>query len=80
MPKQKIRPFSDCCFVYPFTNMLIIRPRRKPKKLPIAKSIPTAEPSPTGKTSSHPSSNMIGTKGIKKKELKAEIKLAARRL
>ena len=50
-------------------------PKRKPLKLPIAKRKPTAVPYPTGKTSSHPSSNMIGTKGIKNNELKADIRL-----
>lgn len=41
--------------------------------------MPTADPSPTGKTSSHPNYNMIGTKGIKKKEFRAEMKLAKKR-
>lgn len=56
------------------------KPKRKPPKLPIAKRSPTAEPSPTGKTSSHPNSSIMGTRGIKKNELKAEMKLTKNKL
>ena len=61
------------------TIKLKINPKRKPKKFPIAKRSPTAEPSPTGKASSHPNSSIIGTKGIKKNELKADMKEARNR-
>lgn len=47
-------------------------PNKNPLKFPIANKNPTAVPYPTGKTSSHPSYSMIGTRGIKKNELKAE--------
>lgn len=53
----------------------MIVPSRKPKKLPTANNMPTADPYPTGNTSSQPSSSIMGTKGIRKKELKAEMKL-----
>lgn len=53
-PKQKPNPANVCCFVYPFTIILKNNPQMKPPKLPIAYSKPTAEPSPTGKTSSQP--------------------------
>lgn len=51
-------------------------PSKNPPKFPTANSRPTAEPYPTGKTSSQPNSNIIGTRGIKKKEFIAEIRLA----
>lgn len=76
IPAQKPSPPPVCAFDSPFTMTVIIKPNKNPPKLPIANKSPTADPSPTGKTSSHPSSNIIGTKGIKKKELKAEIRLA----
>lgn len=51
-------------------------PNMKPPKFPMANNSPTADPSPTGKTSSQPSSNMIGTSGIRKNELIADMRLA----
>ena len=50
-------------------------PKTNPLKLPIANRKPTAVPSPTGNANSQPSSNMIGTNGMRKNELNAEIKL-----
>jgi hypothetical protein len=50
-PAQNPNPAALCYFVYPFTMIDINVPSRKPPKLPTAKSIPTAEPYPTGKTS-----------------------------
>jgi hypothetical protein len=47
-----------------------------PLKFPIANKNPTAAPYPTGNTNSHPNSSIIGTKGIRKRELKADTKLA----
>jgi len=44
--------------------------------LPVANNKPVAEPSPTGKASSHPSYSIIGTSGIRKNELNADTKLA----
>lgn len=60
--------------------MLRNKPSKNPPKLPTAKRRPTAEPSPTGKTNSHPSYSMIGTNGIKKNELKADMKLATAKI
>lgn len=77
MPKQKPIPAAVCSFDCPLAIILKNRPSKNPPKLPTANSSPTAEPSPTGNTSSHPNSNIIGTRGIKKKELKAEMKLAS---
>ena len=51
MPAQNPNPPAVCYFVSPFTITVIKRPRRKPPKFPIANNNPTAEPSPTGKTS-----------------------------
>jgi hypothetical protein len=72
----KIIPFTVPILVSPSTRILIIAPKSthkipntNPNKFPKAKSSPTADPSPTGNTNSHPSSSMIGTSGIKKKEL-----------
>lgn len=79
-PPQKPRPAAVCSLVSPFTMSVMINPRRNPPKLPQANNNPTADPSPTGNTNSQPSYNIIGTKGIKKKELKAEIKLARARV
>lgn len=76
IPAQNPSPPKDCYLVYPLTMRDMTRPRRKPPKFPMAKSIPTADPSPTGNTSSQPNSNIIGTKGIKKNELIAEMRLA----
>jgi len=56
-----------------------IIPSKNPLKFPIANKNPTAVPYPTGKTNSQPNSSMIGTRGIKKKELNAETKLAQTR-
>ena len=74
-PRQSMSPARDWPADYPFTIMLKKSPSKKPPKLPTANSSPTAEPYPTGKTSSHPSSSMMGTKGMRKNELKAETKL-----
>lgn len=56
------------------------KPKTNPPRFPKAKRSPTAKPSPTGKTISHPSSRIIGTRGIKKKELNAEIRLTGIKL
>ena len=80
IPKQKAIPPSDCSFVYPRTIMVMQIPRRKPAKFPIAKSIPVAVPSATGKAISQPSSSIMGTKGIKKNELYADTKLASTKM
>ena len=58
------------------TMTLRIIPKRKPEKLPLANSMPAVEPSPTGKANSQPSSSIIGTSGIRKKELTADMRLA----
>lgn len=50
-------------------------PSKNPQKLPMANKNPTAVPSPTGNTNSHPNSNIIGTSGINQNELNADIRL-----
>lgn len=79
-PKQNPNPPALCPLVSPLTITVINNPSRNPPKLPIANNIPTAVPSPMGNTSSQPSSSIIGTSGIRKKELKAEMKLAIKRI
>jgi hypothetical protein len=74
--KQNIIPYKVCSLFSPWTIILKNKPNKNPAKFPMANSNPTADPSPTGKTNSHPSYNIIGTSGIKKKELNADIKLA----
>jgi hypothetical protein len=83
MKKQKPKPAPVSPFVSPCTIMLkivpVLRyhlPNKNPLKLPIANKNPTAVPYPTGNTNSHPNSNIIGTKGIRKNELNADTKLA----
>ena len=76
IPPQNASPSRDCYLDWPLTITLMTKPSKNPEKLPIAKRSPAAEPSPTGNTSSHPSSNMIGTSGIRKNEFNIEIKLA----
>lgn len=51
IPATNPRPPAVCYLVYPLTIATIISPSRNPPKFPVAKSSPTAEPSPTGKTS-----------------------------
>lgn len=80
VPKQKRSPANDWPLDSPLTIMLKNNPSRKPPKLPTANRRPTADPSPTGNTSSQPSSSMMGTRGMRKKELKAEMKLTRKRL
>lgn len=84
MPIKKIiaqnpRPPKVYPLDSPFTIVLIKSPSKNPEKFPIANSNPTAAPYPTGKANSHPNSSIIGTKGIKKNELKAEIPPARKR-
>jgi hypothetical protein len=68
-PKQNPIPPAVCALDSPCTIILKNSPRKKPKRFPTAKRSPVAEPYPTGKASSHPSSSMIGTSGMRKNEL-----------
>lgn len=51
MPKQKPSPPAVYPLLSPFTIILSRRPNKNPPKFPTAKRRPTADPSPTGKTS-----------------------------
>lgn len=69
MPRQKANPAKVYYFEFPCTIRVMINPRTNPEKFPIANSKPTAEPSPIGKVISQASYSMMGTKGMRKKEL-----------
>ena len=68
-PKQKPSPPADCAFDSPCTISDRKMPRINPAKLPMANKSPAAAPSPTGKAVSQANYSMIGTKGMRKKEL-----------